>query len=192
MEKNVFRSEDIVSRLLLDMDEKSRIYEQMIFRLNRKSKQANFFLIYYSVMLIIYSLTDLVYKEAVNSRNLSFANILISIVMLAFSLQNKHANYQHRIEKIYYAKKQVDIMKIVADSHFSDPDFEQKYIEIISDVELETEEDKLRANRGLRSDKIRDFFLDNFGRLIYFLIPLIVLRICVNGPKMIDIIFNAM
>lgn len=188
--ENVFWSEDIMSRLSLNMDEKSKIYEKMIFRLNRESMQANRILICYSIMLIVYSLTDLVFKEAVNSRVLSYANILISVVMLAFSLQNKHANYQKRIEKIYYVKKQVDSMKIAPEAHLSDSDFEKKYIEIISDVELETEEDKLRAIRGLKSDKIRDFFLDYFGHIILLLIPLIVLLLSVNWQVMIHIILD--
>lgn len=74
-------------------------YAIMLKRLKRKSKFANNILIYYSLALIVFSLTAKYFNQF-NRTYAEYIGILLSTVVLVYSLINNNANYQIRIIRI--------------------------------------------------------------------------------------------
>jgi len=87
---------------------KDRMYEimdmtqcnqaNMLKRLDRISKFSNFVLIYYSIVLIIYALTVIYFPKYYNSELSEYFSIIISIVILVFSIINGNSKYSERIK----------------------------------------------------------------------------------------------
>ena len=82
------------------MDTTQNNYANMIKRLTRRSKISNFVLIYYSIFLIICSLTCKFFPNNFNSTLAEYFNIILSIIILAYSLVNNSSNYTVRIARI--------------------------------------------------------------------------------------------
>lgn len=82
------------------MDTTQSNYANMIKRLSKKQKVSNFVLIYYSIFLIITTLTSNYFPEYFNSTLGEYFGIILSVIVLAYSLINNSANYAVRIEKI--------------------------------------------------------------------------------------------
>lgn len=78
-------------------------YNSMWKRLHRKAHFASFILVYYSIFLIIYSLTQIVFKEYYHEALSSYFNIIMSVVVLVYSLINSNARYDARITAIKVA-----------------------------------------------------------------------------------------
>ena len=70
----------------------------MLKRLDRISKFSNFVLIYYSIVLIIYALTVIYFPKYYNSELSEYFSIIISIVILVFSIINGNSKYSERIK----------------------------------------------------------------------------------------------
>ncbi len=79
------------------MDTTQSNYANMIKRLTRKSKFSNFILIYYSIFLIITTLTCKYFSDYYNVILSEYFSIILSIVVLAYSIINSNANYSVRI-----------------------------------------------------------------------------------------------
>ena len=79
------------------MDTTHSNYANMIKRLTRKSKFSNFILIYYSIFLIITTLTCKYFSDYYNVILSEYFSIILSIVVLAYSIINSNANYSVRI-----------------------------------------------------------------------------------------------
>ena len=79
------------------MDTTQSNYANMIKRLTRKSKFSNFILIYYSIFLIITTLTCKYFIDYYNVILSEYFSIILSIVVLAYSIINSNANYSVRI-----------------------------------------------------------------------------------------------
>ena len=77
-------------------------------RLNRKAHFASLILVYYSMSLIIYSLTLIVFREYYHEALSSYFNIILSIIVLIYSLENRNARYSERIQAI---KSALDALK---------------------------------------------------------------------------------
>lgn len=73
-------------------------YDNMLKRLLRKKQFSNFVITYYSIALIIYSLTAEFFPEQFNEKLSSYFNIILSIVVLTYSLIITNANYSERID----------------------------------------------------------------------------------------------
>ncbi|MBO5159534.1 MAG: SLATT domain-containing protein [Lachnospiraceae bacterium] len=71
-------------------------YANMLKRLDTKSKFSNFVLTYYSIALIVYAITGKFFPQIYNTLISDYFNIIISIVVLAYSISNSNANYQER------------------------------------------------------------------------------------------------
>lgn len=82
------------------MDTTQINYANMIKRLTRKSKFSNFILIYYSIFLIITTLTCKYFSNHYNIILSEYFSIILSIVVLAYSLINNNANYSVRIHNL--------------------------------------------------------------------------------------------
>lgn len=74
-------------------------YINMKKRLSLREKNSNFILIYYSAYIIIASLTPK-YFENYNTELNEYFNIVISLILLVFSLINGNARYGERIMKL--------------------------------------------------------------------------------------------
>ena len=79
------------------MDTTQVNYANMVKRLTLKKKFSNFMLIYYSIFLIIYSLTSKFYPQYFKVELSSYFGRIISIIVLVYSLINSSANYSERI-----------------------------------------------------------------------------------------------
>ena len=82
------------------MDTTQSNYANMIKRLTRKSKFSNFILIYYRIFLIITTLTCKYFSNYYNVILSEYFSIILSVVMLAYSLINNNANYSVRIHNL--------------------------------------------------------------------------------------------
>lgn len=86
--------------LLRVMEYTQMNYNSMWKRLHRKAHFASFILVYYSIFLIIYSLTQIVFAQYYHEALSSYFNIILSIVVLVYSLVNSNARYDSRIAAI--------------------------------------------------------------------------------------------
>ena len=75
-------------------------YANMIKRLSRKQKILNLVLIYYSIFLIVNTLTGKYFPQYFNTELSEYFGIILSVVMLAYSLINNSSNYAVRISDI--------------------------------------------------------------------------------------------
>ena len=116
------------------------IYENMIGRLERKSRVYNFLLIYYSIILIAYSLVAFIFSKAINPYLLPFCNIMISVVMLIFSVINNLANYQERIKKISKSKEEIE-KTLVNEGDSITNEAQLLYHQIVNNTEKASQED---------------------------------------------------
>lgn len=82
------------------MDTTQSNYANMITRLSRKRGVSNFVLVYYSIFLIINTLTGKYFPDLFNSVLAEYFGIILSVVMLAYSLINSSSNYEVRISNI--------------------------------------------------------------------------------------------
>lgn len=86
-------------------------YSNMIKRLTRKNKFSNFILIYYSIFLIVNTLTCKYFGEYYNSVVSEYSSVILSIVLLAYSIENSNANYNTRISNIENSLNQIKNLK---------------------------------------------------------------------------------
>lgn len=98
-----------VWRRIIEMTHRN--YENMIRRLSRKSKISNFVLIYYSIFLIMSSLTCKYFPHNYNSQLADYFNIILSVILLAYSLVNNSANYSIRINNIVNSLNRIKKLK---------------------------------------------------------------------------------
>jgi hypothetical protein len=155
------------------------IYENMIGRLERKSRVYNFLLIYYSIILIAYSLVAFIFSKAINPYLLPFCNIMISVVMLIFSVINNLANYQERIKKISKSKEEIE-KTLVNEGDSITNEAQLLYHQIVNNTEKASQEDINAV------DKENTSFNGLFRLLLYLLlviVPLIILVECIYWPK---------
>lgn len=71
-------------------------YSNMLKRLDGKKNFSNFVITYYSIALIVYSLTGEFFPEYFNVRLSSYFNIILSVVVLVYSLIASNAKYSER------------------------------------------------------------------------------------------------
>lgn len=79
------------------MDITQSNYSNMLVRLSHKKKISNVIITYYSIALIVYSLTGEFFPNQFNIKLSSYFNIILSIVVLTYSLIIANANYSDRI-----------------------------------------------------------------------------------------------
>lgn len=116
------------------MDTTQINYSNMVKRLTRKSKISNFALIYYSIFLIISSLTCKYFPTIFNCKLADYFNIILSVIVLAYSLINNNANYSIRIANIENSLNQIKNIKRELDKD-NLKDNINKYIEITDKTE---------------------------------------------------------
>lgn len=80
------------------MDITQSNYSNMLKRLNLSKSFSNFVITYYSIVLVVYSLTAEFYPEVFDVKLSSYYNIILSIVVLTYSLIIANARYSERIK----------------------------------------------------------------------------------------------
>lgn len=94
--------------LLRIMEYTQMNYNSMWKRLHRKAHFASFILVYYSIFLIIYSLTQVIFAKYYHEALSTYFNIIMSVIVLVYSLVNGNARYGNRIASI---KDAIDSVK---------------------------------------------------------------------------------
>lgn len=93
------------------MDLTQSNYANQLKRICRDAKRADFILIYYSISLIIYTLSTALYPNLFDSNWSSFCSIILSVIVLIYSIINSKAGYPKRIECIEDALNKVKSLK---------------------------------------------------------------------------------
>lgn len=174
-------------------------YLNMVKRHRYNNSFIQFVLIYYSLFLIVSSITAK-YFLFYNSILDSYFNIIVSIIVLVVSLINGNARYGARISTIEKCILELnDLETILIENKCKDVKvLHKKYYSIIKDVELRTESDYLETvNLGkvYSTDwvnKEQQNFLDhkskkiimlnkvvNFCRASILAFPVIVITLCI-------------
>lgn len=83
----------------------------MLKRLDKNSKFSSFVLIYYSIVLIIYSLTSLYFPKYYDEILSGYFSIIISVVILAFSIINGNLKYSERIKATESTLNAIKVLK---------------------------------------------------------------------------------
>ena len=160
---------------------KSGIYEVMIARIERTAKISNYLLIYYSVILIMFSLLTVFFQKAISPQLISFFNLLISIVMLVFTVINNLADYQKRIQKIQISKAELDDLLIRCGDCIDTPEIRLKYNEIVRNTERETKVDIQKAEN--KKISISAFYI-NLVYVMLIIVPWVILMKCIYTPNL--------
>lgn len=93
------------------MDRTQSNYANQLKRLSKDETRANFILIYYSIALIVYALSVEFYPDKFNATWTSYTSIILSVVVLTYSIINSKAAYSERITKIARALNEVKRLK---------------------------------------------------------------------------------
>lgn len=115
-------------------------YSNMLKRLQLKKAFSNFVITYYSVLLIVYSLTAEFFPKSFNVKLSNYFNIILSIVVLTYSLIITNARYSERIQAAERVLNEVKAKK----REINDDNVEEKrmeYEKIMSKAEYRSEID---------------------------------------------------
>lgn len=93
------------------MDRTQSNYSNQLKRLSRDKKRADFILIYYSLALIIYALSGKYYPELFDENWISYSSIILSVIVLIYSIVNSRSEYSGRISSIQHALNDVKRIK---------------------------------------------------------------------------------
>lgn len=78
-------------------------YANQLRRLSKDGKRADFILIYYSLAIFVYTLSGIIYPGLINEDWASYAGLILSVIVLVYSIINSKAGYPERIAKIQNA-----------------------------------------------------------------------------------------
>lgn len=116
----------------------------MLKRLTRRKVFSNFVITYYSLALIIYSLTAEFFPNQFDVKLSSYFNIILSIVVLTYSLIITNANYSDRIHSAEKVLNEVKAKK----RELTEENVDEKrneYDRIISKAEYRSDIDFFRT-----------------------------------------------
>lgn len=113
-------------------------------RLTENKKLSDFVLVYYSVFFIINSLTAL-YFDCYNTKLCEYFGMILSVVMLTYSLINSNANYSYRIDAITNAINKLKTLKRDGIVEEDIVEFKTRYDKIVDNVEFRNDLDFFRT-----------------------------------------------
>lgn len=119
-------------------------YSNMLKRLQEKKIFSNFVITYYSICLIAYSLTAQFYPEKFDTKLSSYFNIILSIVVLTYSLIVSNAKYSERLQSAERVLNEIKAKK----REISDNNVDEKrkeYDKIMLKAEYRSELDFFRT-----------------------------------------------
>lgn len=119
-------------------------YSNMLKRLQSKKTFSNFVITYYSISLIVYSLTAEFYSDIFDVKLSSYFNIILSVVVLTYSLIITNAKYSERIQAAEKVLNEVKAKKrMLTEDTVKDVSIE--YEKIMSKAEYRSEIDFFRT-----------------------------------------------
>ena len=86
-------------------------YANQYKRLSKNDKRASYIIVYYSIVLIVYSLSVHFYPKRFDNTWINYCNIIISVIVLVYSIINSKADYANRASKISEALNKVKGLK---------------------------------------------------------------------------------
>lgn len=89
---------DDINKIYDIMNTTQSNYSNMLKRLKEKKAFSNFIITYYSIALIVYSLTAEFFTDIFDEKISSYFNIILSVVVLTYSLIITNAKYSERIQ----------------------------------------------------------------------------------------------
>ena len=114
-------------------------YINMEKRLSENKRMSNLILTYYSVFLIINSLTA-IFFDWYNKHLSEYFGLILSIVLLAYSLINSNANYAQRIDAVTKAINDLKTLKRnLTDNNIEE--FKSQYNDVVDNVEFRSDID---------------------------------------------------
>ena len=113
-------------------------YVNMEKRLSYKQKFSDFILVYYSIFLIINTLSVKYFPTLFDNAISEYLGVIISIVLLAYSLINSNARYSKRIDDIIKAiNKLKTIKREITNENIKE--FKKKYYKITDGIEMRSD-----------------------------------------------------
>lgn len=116
-------------------------YANQLKRLTSANKRANFILIYYSVALIVYSLSVKYFPKILNENVTSYANIILSIIVLIYSIVNGNSRYSERISSVQVGLNRMKTLKRELGTEKDLSEIRKEYDEIVNKIEVRDDVD---------------------------------------------------
>ena len=158
-------------------------YSNMLKRLQIRKSFSNFVITYYSITLIVYTLTAEFFPDKFNTELSNYFNIILSIVVLTYSLIITNAKYSERIQAVERILNEVKAKKReLTEGNVAEK--RKEYENIMSKAEYRSEMDFfrtlkqkckkndvcwLRYKKGLEkmedrdeADKLKEYLSENF------------------------------
>ena len=158
-------------------------YSNMLKRLQIRKSFSNFVITYYSITLIVYTLTAEFFPDKFNTELSNYFNIILSIVVLTYSLIITNAKYSERIQAAERVLNEVKAKKReLTEGNVAEK--RKEYENIMSKAEYRSEIDFfrtlkqkckkndvcwLRYKKGLEkmedrdeADKLKEYLSENF------------------------------
>lgn len=127
-------------------------YSNIEKRLRYKDNFSNNMLIYYSLFIIINSLTAYYFPNCYNQALSEYFNVVLSIILLVYSLINNNSKYTERIINITKSINLInEIRRNINKSNIEE--FKHKYYSITATTELRTEIDFFTTVKQLCIEK---------------------------------------
>lgn len=131
---------DDINKIYDIMNTTQSNYSNMLKRLKEKKAFSNFIITYYSIALIVYSLTAEFFTDIFDEKISSYFNIILSVVVLTYSLIITNAKYSERIQIAERVMNEVKSKKReLTDSNLNEK--REEYEKIIAKAEYRSEID---------------------------------------------------
>lgn len=111
-------------------------YANQLKRLTSANKRANFILVYYSIALIIYSLSVKFFPEYFNENVTSYAGIILSIIVLVYSIVNGNSRYSERISSVQDGLNKMKTLKRELGIGKDLSEIKDEYDKIVNKIEV--------------------------------------------------------
>ena len=116
-------------------------YSNQLRRLKRNAKRSSSIIIYYSVSLIIYSLSIKFFPAIFNANVTSFAGIVLSIVVLVYSIINGNSRYPERISSVQNGLNKMKSLKRDLGKNGNFEQVKQEYDSTVNSIEVREDVD---------------------------------------------------
>ncbi|MBQ6825741.1 MAG: SLATT domain-containing protein [Clostridia bacterium] len=90
---------------------KQLVFTHQLKRLSKANKRASFVLIYYSIMIIVYSLSLKFFPNYFCNNLVDFFNIVLSVIVLIYSIINSNSRYSERVRVVENALSKIKKLK---------------------------------------------------------------------------------
>ncbi len=116
-------------------------YANQLKRLSKNDKRASFILIYYSISLVVYSLTLKYFPNLLDTDAASFFGIILSIIVLIYSLVNSHSRYSERISTVQMGLNKMKSLKRQLGINGNLDEVRKEYEKIVNSIEIREDVD---------------------------------------------------